>query len=156
MYTVSFVDVAVSVAQDLFELQVPADLVMRLHRVRITQSSDAGDAESEQLKFAIKRGIGNTSGSGGTTPTPAKHATGDVASSVTTEANNTTQAVAGGGSLTTLLAENENVHLGFDYRPTPEERIDFSPSENCIVSLDGAPADALTMSGYAVFEEIGG
>jgi hypothetical protein len=156
VYTVQFSAVAVTADQDLFEGLVPADAIVRILRIRVTQSSDAGDAESEQLRFQIKRGIGSTSGSGGTSPTANKHQTGDSASGLTWEVNNDTIAIAGGGSLTTILEEDENIHTGWDYHPTPEEYIYFSPNEEILVSLMADPADSLTMSGFLTYEEIGG
>lgn len=154
-YTTRFSNVAVTVAQDQFEIQVPSTKCVRLLRVCITQNTEAGDAQSEQLRFSISRGIGNNSGSGGSTHTPSKHATGDAASACTVEINNTTRAAAGGGSLTQLLEEDQNVHLGWDYRPTEAEIYEFAPSESIIIGLEAAPADSTTMSGFAIFEEIG-
>jgi hypothetical protein len=92
IYSISFEEVAVTAAQDLFEILVPADAVMRLHSIVISQSSDAGNAQSEQLPFTIKRVTGApTSGSGGSTPTPRPHSQGDAAAGITAEANNTTR-----------------------------------------------------------------
>lgn len=145
----------VSAAQDLVEFTVPSDAVVALHSVTITQSSDAGDSESEQLSMAIKRGIGATSGSGGSSVTPEKLETGDAASGVTAERNNTTQASAGGGSLSGLYTEDFNVMAGCNYVPTPECRPIFSPSETGVVAIS-APGDALTMAAVIVVEEIGG
>lgn len=156
LYTIQFNSVAATVVQDLFEIITPADAVMVLRSVRITQESDAGDAESEQLAFQIKRGVGSTSGSGGTTPSVVTMQKGDAAAGITAEANNTTQAVAGGGSLTVLLEECENIHSGWYHAPPPDERFVFSPGDECIISLETAPADSLTISGYAIVEEIGG
>lgn len=156
MYAIHFNDVAVTAAQDLFEIVNPADSVMILHEFEITQSSDAGDAASEQLKVSVKKGIGSTSGSGGSAATVSKIQTGDAAAGITAEVNNTSQAVAGGGSLTRLLAMAGHVQAGIHHLPTPECRLVFSPSEVCIISLDAAPTDSLTMSGYAIVEEIGG
>jgi hypothetical protein len=156
LYTVQFNSVAVTAVQDLFELVVPSDAVMVLRSIRITQESDAGDSASEQLAFQIKRGVGSTSGSGGTVPSVNKIQTGDAAAGITAEANNTTQAIAGGGSLTTLLEECENIHAGWLHAPPPDERFIFSPSEVCIIALQTTPADSLTMSGTVVVEEIGG
>lgn len=150
MYSVVFEEVAVTVVQDLFEINAPADSAVILHSVVVTQSSDAGDSEDEQLPVLFH--LGSTSGSGGSTPTPAPLALGDAAFGGTTEVNNTTQSTEG----TQLHAEAFNVRAGFYYRPTPEERITISPSDRLIIELQAAPADSLTMSGTAIIEEIGG
>jgi hypothetical protein len=153
IYTASFEDVAVTAGQDLFEVNVPSTMAMILHEVRITQSSDAGDAESEQIRARLIRHVGGTSGSGGTSVTPSKQATGDPAATVTVEANNTTQ--RSGGTETKLRAESDNIHNGYLHAPAPGKRYEFAPSERLIIELEGAPADSLTMDGYIEFEEIG-
>lgn len=151
MYTGVFEGVAVTVIQDLFELTVPATVAVILHRVRIT--NDAGET-SEQLPVRLRRGVGATSGSGGSTPTPAKHVTGDAASGCTLEANNTT--VMSAGTITTVGRAGENIVGSFyRYEPTPEERIVLAPSERLVVHLPTAPGASLTLSGEITFEEIG-
>jgi len=156
-FIANFDAVAVTVAQDLFELSFPSGVVAVLHEVKIVQSSDAGDAESEQLRYQIKRGVGSTSGSGGSTQTPLKMVTASAISSVTSvELNNTTQATAGGGSLTVLVSDAENIHNGWYYLPRPELRILFGSDEELYISLPAAPADSLTMSGYIIWQEQGG
>ena len=150
MYTAIFDAVAVTAAQDLFEIVAPSDAVVRLHRIIINQSSDT---DSEQLRFAIKRGA-TTSGSGGSSVTPNPASAGDSAFGGTVEANNTTRASA--GTIVTLHVEAQNVLNGWDWHPTPEERIDISPSIRLIVGLEAAPVDSLTMHGTMYFEEIGG
>lgn len=154
-YSVSFSGVAVSAIQDLFEIKAAAGKPVTLHEVVIEQSSDYGDSAAEGLGIVIKRGTGAiTGGSGGSgAVTPAKHNTSDAAASALAETNNTTQAVAGGGTITTIRAEAFNVQAGWQYLPLREDRIIFLAAEYCIVSLTGAPADALTMSGTLVFEE---
>ena len=157
VYSAQFSAVATTVVLDFFELIAPADAVVKIHEIRITQSTEAGDAQSEQLIFQIKRASGAyTSGSAGTTPTPTPLNFGDPAFGGTVEANNTTQAAAGSGALATLLSASDNVHNGFHYLPTPETQIIISPSQALVVSLGAAPADSITFDGYIVFEEIGG
>lgn len=155
-YVASFEAVAVTALQDLFEISTPTDVVTVIHEIHVTQSSDAGDAQSEQLRFQILRGIGSTSGSGGTTETPQKQETGFGASGATVEVNNTTQAVTGGGSLTALFEECANIHVGWHYVPVPEARFAFSPGEEILIALPAAPGDSLTMSGLVMYEELGG
>lgn len=150
MYAAAFEEVGATAAQDLFEINAPADAVVIVHRCVISQSSDAGDSESEQL--AILFHMGSTSGSGGTTVTPTPLQLGNAAFGGTVEANNTSQSTEG----TFLHAEAFNVMAGFDWHPTPEERIVISPSDRLIIELQTTPADSLTMNGTVLFEEIGG
>lgn len=150
IYSATFEEVAVTAAQDLIEIVAPSDAVVVIHSVSISQSTEAGDAQSEMLNLLYHRG--STSGSGGTTVTPAPMNAGDAAFGGTCEANNTTQGTEG----TILRAENFNVLAGYIWQPTPEERMVVSPSSRLIIELQTAPADSVTMSGTVVFEEIGG
>lgn len=147
MYTAVFERVAVTVAQDLFEIVAPADAVVKVHRFKVSQDSDT---DSEMLNILVHRG--STSGSGGTVVTPSPHEMGDAAFGGTVEANNTTQATEG----TFLDAECFNVLNGYVELPTPEIQLVLSPSGRIIFELQTAPADSLTMSGSVTFEEIGG
>lgn len=150
MYSAVFEEVAVTTAQDLFEINAPSDASVIVHSLHISQSSDAGDAASEQLNVLIHRG--STSGSGGGTPTPAPLQAGDAAFGGTVETNNTTQGTEG----TQIHSEAFNVMAGLVIVWTPETRPVISPSGRLIIELQTAPADSLTMSGTVYFEEIGG
>ena len=153
LYTVSFEDVAVSAVQDLFEVTVPANKQYVIHEVRVSQSSDAGDSESEQLLFKVKRHWnGQSSGSGGTAATPAALNGRDRTGTAPTgwEVNNTTQVSGGSSALTYVSAED--VQVGLSYTP----KTGFEPivveEETFTVALANAPTDSLTMSGVVVFE----
>jgi hypothetical protein len=152
-YSVPFSATSVSAAVDAFEVLASASKPFVLHEVTIAQSSDYGDAQAEGLSVLIKKATGSyTSGSGGSTVTPAKHLTNDAAAGPTAEVCNTTQAAAGSGALTTIRAEAFNVQAGYQYLPTPEQRITFLAAEAVVVSIT-APADAVTLSGTLIFEE---
>lgn len=152
MYTVIFAGVAVTAAQDLFELVAAAGKPCLIHAIYVEQSSDAGDAQDEQLQWAIKSGQ-STSGSGGSAPTPNPTNPTDAAAGLTAEANNTTKASA--GTIITHHSGAFNVRAGLVYIPTPEMRIVISGGRRATVELVGAPADSLTMSGTIYVEEIG-
>jgi hypothetical protein len=153
MYTASFSAVAITAIQDMFEIVAPATGIVIIHRARITQTSDVGDAAEEML--LVQHTVGyTTSGSGGSSPTVDKHDNGDAAFAGTVEANNTTQALNGTGR--SIVEEAFNIRNGYDYCPTPEERIILGPSARYVLELPAAPADSLTMSGSITFEEIGG
>ncbi len=106
IYSATFEEVAVTTIQDLFELVAPADAAVVIHGLIISQSSDAGDTESEQLHVLIHRGT--ATGSGGTSVTASPMSVGDVAFGGTVEANNTTQSVEG----TFIHSEAFNVMAG--------------------------------------------
>lgn len=153
-YSVPFSATSVSSTVDAFEVLAASGKPFWLHEVVLAQSSDYGDAAAEGLSVLIKRATGSyTSGSGGSTVTPAKHLTNDAAAGPTAEVCNTSQAAAGSGALTTLRADAWNVQGGYQYLPPPEQRYLFLPAEACVVSVT-APADAITLSGTLVFEEL--
>lgn len=154
MYVVSFEGVAVSAAQDFFELSPADDKPVLIHALYLSQSSDVGDAAEELLRVTIKRGH-TTSGSGGSafTPVPLQSSAG-AAAGAAAEINNTT--IASAGTAVVLHAETFNIRAGLAYIPTPECRPGASQANTTlVVRLEAAPADALTMSGLLVFEELG-
>lgn len=150
MYSAAFEQVSVTAAQDLFEINAPADSVVVLHGLTISQSSDAGDSQSEQLPLLIH--LGSSTGSGGTTATPSPMHLGDAAFGGTVTVNNTSQSTEG----TILHAESFNVMAGLALWWTPETRPVISPSDRLIIELQSAPTDALTMDGTVYIEELGG
>ena len=150
MYSAVFEEVAATAAQDLFEIVAPSDAAVIIHECRISQSTDAGDSESEQLNILVHRGT--TSGSGGTSVTARPFQVGFPAAGSTVEANNTTQGTEGNF----ILSECFNVMAGWIWTPTPEARPVLSPSGRLIIELQTAPSDSITISGTLIFEEIGG
>ena len=155
IYVATFTAVAVTAAQDVFEIVAPAEGRVRIRELRLGQYSDAADAQAEMLSILALRGY-TTSGSGGSSVTPANLApvglgTPLVAGS-TVEANNTT--VASTTTPLTLLADSWNVMGGFRYYPVPEERIEIAASQRLVFRIT-APADSITLNGTLVFEEIG-
>ncbi len=153
-YTITVDAVSVSAAQDVFEITGASNKLLIIHEIKISQSSDAGDAQSEQLKVIMKRFTGAyTSGSGGSSPTPRPTDPGSPSASFTAEINNASQAT--GGTSVNLLADSFNViGPGYHYLPIPESRIVIAPSSALVVCIT-APADAITLNGYAVVEEVG-
>jgi len=140
-------------AFDAFEVLASSGKPFFLNRICLGQTSDYGDAAAEGLRVDVKRATGSyTSGSGGSTVTPAKANTTDAAAGPTAETMNTTQAAAGSGTLTTLLSEAFNVQGGWEFCPPPDRRPLFLPAEAVVVSVS-APADAVTVAGVLEFEE---
>ena len=150
IYTVPFSAVAVSVAQDLFQLLAQAVVPIIVRRVVIGHSSDAGDSAAEMLDITLNSSDMTINGSGGTTVTPVPHSGGFAAAVTIAEANNTTVSTV----LTEIFADAFNVQAGFLYLPTPEELVTIAPTEGFIVKIPSAPDDELTMSGHITFEEL--
>lgn len=154
-YTAQFNGVAVTAQQDFFELAAPSTAVVVIHQVVLSQTTEVGDAQEEQLSILLKRGVGSTTGSGGSTPTPVKLETGYPSAGSTTKANNTTKMTA--GTITTIHSDAWNErNPQWLYLPTPELRPVLSPSERFTVELATTPADSVTVNGTIYFEEIGG
>lgn len=154
IYTVSFTGVAVTAQQDLFELAASASRMLLVHAVELSQSTEVGDAAEEALSVLFKRGVGSTSGSGGTAPTPQPLQTNQGASGFTAEVNNTTKMTV--GTITTIVASNWNIRsTPMAWIFTPELRPMVGISERFTVELGTTPADSITMSGTMWVEELG-
>lgn len=148
VFTVSFSAVAVTAAQDLFELTAPAGYKLEIIDVRFGQVSDVGDAAAEQLAVNFTRG--KASGSGGTAPTPVPVRDDGRAAGTTAEVNNTTPGAGG----TVVLSDVFNIAAPYLYRPGEAERITIAPGGRIGIGIT-VPADSLTMYGTVTFAEIG-
>lgn len=154
-YSVVFENVAVTSSQDLFELTPADDKPIRLMGLTLDNvggTADSADADSEQIRVTIQRGY-TSSGSGGTTPTPAPlHNSIDTAAGFTAEVNNTTKATT--GTNVTLAAFGFNVRVG-SREFWPEECWPGASQANTtiVVRLEAAPADSVAMSGTLYVRE---
>lgn len=157
VFVATFSAVAITAAQDLFELVAPSNSRVRLREIRVGQYSDAGDAAAELLSLTVIRGF-TTSGSGGSAFTPLKPSahTGAAAAGSTVEINNTTVAQDGTGSV--MLADAWNVQAPWLWQSPDSARdpnnIWVEPSARIVVRIT-APADSLTTNGTLIFEEVG-
>lgn len=152
MYAVTFEAVAVSAAQDLFEISPADDKPVRLAALYLSQSTETGDAAEEMLRVKIIRGHA-TGGSGGSAPTPVPLDPSDAAAGFAAEVNNTT--IASTGTAVDAHAESFNVRSGLAYVPPPDQRPKANQAQTTIVvRLMAAPADSVTMSGTLIVEEL--
>lgn len=151
-YAVTFSAVAVSAAQDLFEITPADDKPIEIVGLELGQSSDAGDAQDELLQISIIRGH-TTSGSGGSAPTPTPMSPNSAAAGFTAEVNNTTAASA--GTTTTLQTTCWNVRAGYVQWFPEGCRPVCGQGNTTIVVRQTAPADAITMSGTLYVRELG-
>ena len=150
-YSVSFTAVAITAAQDLFEIQPADDKPVRLLGITFGQTSDVGDAASENLGLTVVRGY-TASGSGGSTPTPAPLDAIDTAAGFTAEVNNTT--VANTGTAVTLHADVINTQAGYAYFWPEGMQPQASQANTTIVVRVTAPADSITASGTLYVQEV--
>ncbi|MEQ1675071.1 MAG: hypothetical protein ABL876_00140 [Chitinophagaceae bacterium] len=152
LYTVSFTEVAVTAAQDLFEITPADDKPIAIHGLFFTQSTEIGDAQEEFIRFQVIRGH-TTSGSGGTAPTPVPLNPNDTAAGFTAEVNNTT--IASAGTTTVLHAGTFNERIGLELWLPPEVRWMASQANTTLVVRTGTTvADSVTVSGTLYVEEL--
>jgi hypothetical protein len=151
LYAVTFSAVAVSAAQDLFEITPADDKPVEIWGIELGQSSDSGDAQDEQLQISIIRGHA-TSGSGGSAPTPTPVGPNTGASGFTSEVNNTT--IASTGTAVTIQTGCWNVRAGYINWFPEGCRPSASQANTTIVVRQTAPADAITMSGTLYVAEL--
>lgn len=152
IYTVTFTGVAVTAQQDLFEIVAHSSKQCVLLGFGFSQSTEVGDTAEEGLSVIVKSGQ-TTSGSGGSAPTPVATDGAGSAAGFTAEANNTTKASA--GTIVTHYALNWNVRAPFDYVLPEQHQIIFGAGRRLTLELATTPADSITMSGYAVVQEVG-
>ena len=156
-YTVPFENVAVgTAAQDLFELS-PADdkpiAIMGLMLDNVGVAADAADAQEELIRLSFIRGF-TASGSGGSTVTPVPLAPADTAAGFTAEANNTT--VANTGTGTVVLAFGWNIRVPLREFWPEECWIKANQSNTTLCVRSGSTlTDAITMSGTLYVAELG-
>jgi len=124
-----------------------------LRELVITQSTEWGDSQSEQILVQIIRAAaGYTSGVPSGTPVPGKSNTSDPSSGLLV---NTDLLTTFSGSSTVLRSFTFNVFNELAWRPRPEERPWFAATEGLIVRLGGPIADIISFSRKLTLEEMG-
>lgn len=155
MYMTQVPAVAVTAAQDFWEILAATAKPIRIHGWGLMQTTDLGDAQEEVLRVNEVRGVGTvTSGSGGTSPSVHPIDDSDAATAATVEANNTTRMVVGTGTLETLSERGWNIRIPLEVIYTPEMRPKIMPGDRWTLGLVAAPADSITVSQWICFEEI--
>ena len=151
VYYINFEAVAATALQDLFEILAGSGKDFEVLRLEIMQTSDVGDAAEEILGIQLKRAVGGTSGSGGSTATPVARNKNDSAAGVTAEINNTTPHTS--GTVTVVKRIGWNVRQALDHIFMPEDRPYIHAADRLLVALPVAPADSLTVSGCLTIAE---
>lgn len=152
IYTVQFVDVAVTAQQDFFEITASSTQPLIILGWGISQNSDFGDAQEEGLNILVKSGQ-TTSGSGGSTPSKIATDGTSPAAGFAIEANNTTKASA--GTIVTHYPYNWNVRMPIDIWYPEAMQVVLAASRRATLELAKTPADSITVSGYLVVQEVG-
>lgn len=154
VYSCPLTPAAQTAAQDLFEVLAATGKPVRILGWHLVQTTELGDAAEEILRIETVRGVGATTGSGGSSVTPQQLDNDDAAAGATVETNNTTRLTAGGGSLETLEQYGWNVRVPWTHFYTPELAPRVKPGEYWTLSLPAAPADSVTLGGTLWIEEI--
>lgn len=154
MYTITF-DASVSGSVDI-EFRPADEKPIEIVGLAIAQKgvADVGDAAEELIAWSIIRGF-TSSGSGGSTPTPAPVKRGNtVAAGFVAETLNTTLATT--GTTVTLHRDAFNVRVGMkEWWPEGTEPDCTQTDTSIVIRLD-APADPITLVGTVYVREIGG
>lgn len=153
IFTVSFSKTAVTAAVDLFEVTPGDDKPVTILGWSITQSSDFGDAQAEQIGYRVIKGF-TTSGSGGASATPRSVVRNAITATFAAETCNTT--VATTGTTMDIYTGSINMQAG-EYVWLPEG-CDICVSQadtSLVLRLTDAPADSLSISGTLWVRELG-
>lgn len=159
LYALTFENVTISAAQDLFYIKPAADKPCVLEAVYLSNvggTTDAGDAQEELLRLVVNRLPATvTVGSGGSasgTGTLNAVSTNDAAAGFTGRTNDTTPATTS-GTARTLHPDGWNVRIPYVYMPPPEHRLWVGNAEALVFKLLSTPADALSVSAVAYIRE---
>lgn len=153
MYAVPIAFTSQTAQVDIFEITAASNKPCLIHSIELQQSTEVGDAQEEQLVLLLKRGTSaTTSGSGGSAPTPVPQDPNDAAAAFTAEVHNTTKMT--GGTITTERPWSWNVRQEFVRIFTPETRPKILPGERKTLELATTPADAITIGGTIMVEEL--
>jgi hypothetical protein len=159
IFTATFSAIAVSAAQDVFQLTTHATSRIEICEIFLGQYSDAGDAAAEMLSVQLVRGH-TTTGSGGAAVTPVNFEPWSRAAVTTVLRNNTT--IAADGTAVILHSEAFNVQGGWLYKPFKSGDDNERPKVEAAGATNGlfvvritAPADAVTMNGTIKWREYG-
>lgn len=158
MYSISFSNVSIAAQQDFFSVKPATDKPIIIHSCFIENSdiaASAGDAKEQDWEVKIVR-ANTTIGSGGSNPTARPLATADTAFGATTNVRTNDTVKVSGGTGLTIHDGGFNTRVGWNYRPTPEERISCTATDGFIaIQLATTPSAAVKMSGTLYVLEIG-
>jgi hypothetical protein len=156
-YVANFNAVPVSVQQDLFELSgdPTSGAETIILALELSQSSEVGDAQEENLNILIKRGVGSvTGGSGGTTVTPKSVGREVNSFNGSCKVNNTTKMAIGTGTIDLLHPDNWNIRTSYLWFPPEHMYFILGSGDKLTVELATTPASAITMTGTLYFTAI--
>ena len=146
MYTATGSLATWTAAGDIVEINAPADGIVVIHSVQVTQSTSETDDSTE-----IRISRFSVSGTGGATPTANPMEVGTAAFGGTIEEGSTADA---SGTEAELYSEGISLLAGFQKIWTPDMRPIIPPSGRIVVKTITAVA-SVTINYVVEFEEIG-
>lgn len=152
IYSVTFENVTVSAAQDLIQIKGATGKMLRILR-RWVGATDTTAPTQQMLRLRERfLPVTVTDGSGGTTPTPAKHDAGDAAATFTALANNTTPATTNG---TAVVLYTAGVHIFNGFDDIHDDPPTIGPSQSYVFELLSTVSGTVHLSGGVEVEELG-
>lgn len=139
-------------AQDLFFVTAPSNSRVAIREIRLGQTSEAGDTEAELLSLTLMRGSTSVAAGSTVTPRNVRGHTGAPIAGTAVSAPSTTLASTDSAAL--MLADAWNVAAGWWFNPPAAERPVIEPAQTMLLRMS-APADAMTINGTLVFQELG-
>lgn len=152
-YYVKSENIAVTAAQDIFQIKGATGKILKVTRVKWSNSDQALATPQMVATRCTFLPATVTDGSGGSSVTPIRRDVGDAAASFTCLTNNTTKASSNGTS-TVQMEDSSHVFNGLDF-PFANPVI-VGPSESMVFELVNAPTGTFHLTAEAEVEEIGG
>jgi hypothetical protein len=161
VYTVEFNNITVQAADgdfDFFEIDPALEEPVEIVGIFIGQSSEVGDAQEEQIRWAILRYVGGTFTSGGevsTTPRPVDPA-GEAASGAYEACNSNGGVASSSGTTHRLHSDTFNVRTGLQliFPPEMRPRVDGAAQSAMVVRCESTLTDDVTFSGTLYVREV--
>jgi hypothetical protein len=152
IYTISFSKISVSSVQDLWNVAATSSMAFELHSINLGAE---GVSAAEEVTISISRLTATvTNGTGGSSVTPASISPTQTGATVTARRNDSTTRASTSGSTTNLFYDTWQLTNGYIYQWAPEDRLQFSLSQNMIIGLETAPAASHNVSGSITVAEL--
>ena len=150
IYSAPMDALAFTTATDVFEVTVAADRPVKIHVMRLSQTTDLSDANEEVLRIGLYRGV--TAGSTGTSLTETAYDQQDNPTVGAAVVSNRGTASTG-GTLIDIIGWNIRIPLLEIWTPETRPRIDAG-EDPFSFRLLAAPTDSITISGCLIWEEL--
>lgn len=151
IYTLPLVDTVVTTSSqvDFAEIVAPATHVLYIHAIHLSNLTEVGDAQEENLLILAKTGATTTGAGGNAAVTPIPEGLGITAFGGSCETFNTTKATS--GTIVEKRRWHWSVRMPWDPIILPEFRIRVAPSERFTLELGTTVADSITIGGHIIF-----